>query len=114
KHEPARRIPPLFGRVSLQYLKGDFQFMLIASAAGKQDRLAAGDRADSRISIRLVDGVMPGWSTIDVSAGWTSGPWAINLNLRNLGNTAYRIYGSGVDGYGRHAALRLTRRFGSH
>ena len=114
KNEPARRIPPVFGRLSLQFHKGNIHLLLVANAAGKQDRLAAGDRSDARIAIRLVDGVMPGWTTIDASAGWTKGPWAININLRNLGNTAYRIYGSGVDGYGRHAALRLSRRFGGH
>lgn len=112
KGEPARRIPPLFGRVALRYVTGGFTFMLTGNAAGQQVRLAPGDRSDSRIAIRLIDGVMPGWYTIDVSAGWSRGPWTVNLNIRNLGDTAYRIYGSGVDGYGRHAAVRLSHLLG--
>ena len=111
KKEPARRIPPLFGKVALRYLAGNFSLMITGNVAGQQDRLAPGDRADARIALRLQDGVMPGWTTIDLSAGWSKGPWSLNLNIRNMGNVAYRVYGSGVDGYGRHAVLRLAYRF---
>ena len=79
-------------------------------AAGRQDRLAPGDLSDPRISIRLVDGVMPGWNTLDVSAGWQANRWSAFINLRNLFDKAYRVYSSGVDGYGRHATVRLQYR----
>ncbi len=102
KHEPMRRIPPLFGRLGLHYrnnsgwwLKGEL------AMAGKQDRLANGDKSDIRISSRLVDGVMPGWSCINLFAGYHYKSIRIQVGLQNLLDKAYRIYASGVDEYGR-------------
>jgi hemoglobin/transferrin/lactoferrin receptor protein len=102
KLEPMRRIPPLFGRLGLHYrsssgwwLKGEL------TMAGEQDRLANGDKSDIRISSRLVDGVMPGWSCINLYAGYQYKSIRIQAVLQNLMDNAYRIYASGVDEYGR-------------
>ncbi|MEQ1585373.1 MAG: TonB-dependent receptor, partial [Cyclobacteriaceae bacterium] len=102
KQESMRRIPPLFGRLGLQYrnsggwwLKGEL------AMAGEQDRLAAGDLSDVRISSRLVDGVMPGWNSLTLHAGYQYKSVRIQTSIINLLDKAYRIYASGVDEYGR-------------
>ncbi|MDX2283182.1 MAG: TonB-dependent receptor [Bacteroidia bacterium] len=97
--EPLSRIPPLNGLLVLSYrpdlpvwaeLEGRF--------AGKQDRLSGGDRNDHRIS----PGGTPGWAVLNVRIGSAVGEWVrITLGFQNLLNEAYRIHGSGVDGYGR-------------
>ena len=109
KQEPMRRIPPLFGRLGLHYrhpsgwwAKGEF------TAAGRQDRLAAGDRSDARISSRLVNGAMPGWACWNLYAGRQFGPVRLQASLQNLFDEAYRVYASGVDGYGRSARVTVA------
>ena len=49
------RIPPLFGKIGLHYAYRSGAWIRAEWAmAGKQDRLAAGDKTDVRIKIRLV------------------------------------------------------------
>jgi outer membrane receptor protein involved in Fe transport len=112
KDEPMRRIPPLFGRVNIRYqhatgvwLKGEWM------AAGDQDRLAAGDKSDPRIAIRLVDGVMPGWNIFNVNTGYTFKSVTLNLAIQNIFDKAYRVYASGIDGYGRFFSASIQVRF---
>ena len=109
KQEPMRRIPPLYGRVGLHYrhrsswwVKGE------VSAAGEQGRLAAGDRSDVRISSRLVEGVMPGWTCWNLHAGHQFGAVRLDASLQNLFDSGYRVYASGVDGSGRSARVLLV------
>jgi len=75
--------------------------------AGEQDRLAAGDKSDVRISSRLVDGVMPGWNCINLYAGFQYKSVRIQTSLLNLLDKAYRVYASGVDEYGRCVNVML-------
>ena len=109
KREPLRRIPPLFGRIGLRYqhaiglwLKAEW------AAAGEQDRLAAGDKSDVRIAVRLEDGAMPSWNILNLYAGYTYKSMTVNLIGQNLFNQAYRVYASGIDGYGRSIGASLT------
>lgn len=106
---PMRRIPPLYATVGLHYrhaagwwLKGE------VATAGEQDRLAAGDRSDPRISSRLVDGVMPGWTCWNLHGGIQYRSVRIQATLRNLFDEAYRVYASGVDEYGRSARVMVV------
>jgi hemoglobin/transferrin/lactoferrin receptor protein len=108
KQEPMRRIPPLFGRLGLQYRNSAGWWLKAELAmAGEQDRLAAGDKSDVRISSRLVDGVMPGWNCINLNAGYQYKSVRIQASLLNLLDKAYRIYASGVDEYGRCVNVML-------
>jgi outer membrane receptor protein involved in Fe transport len=112
KDEPMRRIPPLFGRMNLHYqhhsgwwLRGEWV------TAGSQDRLAAGDKSDVRISIRLVDGAMPGWNIFNLYTGYTYKSFTFNVAAQNIFDKAYRVYASGIDGYGRSMLASLQIRF---
>jgi hemoglobin/transferrin/lactoferrin receptor protein len=108
KQEPMRRIPPLFGRVGLRYqYAAGFWMKAEWAAAGEQDRLAAGDKSDVRIAVRLEDGVMPSWNILNLYTGYTYKAFTLNLMGQNLFNKAYRVYASGVDEYGRSVKLML-------
>jgi outer membrane receptor protein involved in Fe transport len=112
KQEPMRRIPPLFGRVGLRYQHASgFWAKAEWAAAGEQDRLAAGDKSDVRIAVRLEDGVMPSWNILNLYAGYTYKSFTLNVIGQNLFNQAYRVYASGIDGYGRSMGASLNFRF---
>ncbi|RPJ83413.1 MAG: TonB-dependent receptor [Acidobacteria bacterium] len=97
--QPMRRIPPLNGMASLRWsgLHGTWVEGRLR-AAGAQRRLAPGDVADHRIPA----GGKPGWQVFDIYAGHAFGPrFSVTLGLVNLLDEAYRVHGSGIDGYGR-------------
>jgi hemoglobin/transferrin/lactoferrin receptor protein len=107
--QPMRRIPPLNGLVGGRWLsssqvwaEGSVRF------AAKQDRLASGDLDDHRIP----SGGTPGWIVVNASAGF---PLLDSLDLvggfYNIFDEAYRIHGSGIDGYGRSVWVGTHLRF---
>ena len=104
--EPMRRIPPLNGKLALQYSKskifGEAEFLF----ASKQDRLSGGDIDDHRIP----EGGTPGWNILNFKAGYSWEKISVNAGLQNIFNQAYRIHGSGIDGVGR--SLWITLQFG--
>jgi outer membrane receptor protein involved in Fe transport len=107
--EPVRRIPPLNGLIGVRHDGARGWWMQATlQMAGLQDRLASGDRDDHRIP----SGGTPGWQVLDVYAGLSMGrrvSWS--LGLLNLFDEAYRVHGSGIDGYGRSARLGVEVRF---
>ncbi len=106
--EPMRRIPPLNGKLALRYSKS----RLFAEAeflfASKQDRLSSGDIDDHRIP----DGGTPGWSIVNLKAGYSWNKISLHTGLQNIFNQAYRIHGSGVDGFGRSVWMSLLFEIG--
>jgi outer membrane receptor protein involved in Fe transport len=104
KSEPVRRIPPLFGRLALEYSFGKAWTCLEWQAAAKQSRLAQGDIDDNRIP----DTGTPGWNVLNLHAGYTCRFLRTNISLQNIFNTDYRYHGSGVNGYGRSAILTIS------
>lgn len=112
KQEPIRRIPPLFGRVGVQYRsKMNWWVKSELAVAGKQDRLASGDKSDVRISSRLEDGVMPGWNSFNLYAGYRYRWLSIQTSFINIFDQGYRVYASGVDEYGRCLNVSIILHF---
>lgn len=101
--KPMRRIPPLNGKLALQYSKSDIYAETEYLFASKQDRLSGGDIDDHRIP----EGGTPGWNVLNLKAGYTLKWISLHAGLQNIFNQAYRIHGSGVDGYGRSFWLSL-------
>ncbi len=108
-NQPMRRIPPLNGlagvrvpRLGRAWLEGTARF------ATKQDRLSSGDRDDYRIPA----GGTPGWVVVSMSTGLPIWP-SLHLvgGVHNLFNEAYRVHGSGIDGYGRAAWIGTDIKF---
>lgn len=107
--EPADRIPPLSGYISLEYApESVFGFEAWASVAGAQDRLSARDVRDSRINPNGT----PGWASFGASAHWRpTDAWLVSLELANAFDAAYRVHGSGIDATGRNATLSARWRW---
>jgi len=103
RNEPVRRIPPLFGRLAFDYRNKHWRMNVEWMAAGKQDRLAQGDRDDNRIP----EGGTSGWSIFNINSGFNWKYLAIDLSMKNLLNKDYRYHGSGINGYGRSLFLTL-------
>ncbi len=106
--EPMRRIPPLHGRVGLQWdhpagwnARGEWRY------AAQQRRLSGGDINDHRIA----DGGTDAWQIINLYAGYTHARFGVNVGLQNLLDRSYRTHGSGVDSYGRSGWLAVRWHF---
>ena len=104
--EPARRIPPLFGRLATEYSVKNWTFNAEWLIAGKQDRLAPGDIDDNRIPL----GGTPAWNVLNLHTSYTLNFVTIDLGLQNIFNEDYRYHGSGVNGYGRSGVLSVSVR----
>jgi outer membrane receptor protein involved in Fe transport len=102
-NEPMRRIPPLNGRLLLNYQYKNWQASLENLFANKQNRLAKGDIDDNRIP----PGGTPSWNVVNLYGGFVKNTYAIRLGLQNLLNEDYRTHGSGINGIGRSATLSI-------
>jgi hemoglobin/transferrin/lactoferrin receptor protein len=107
KQEPMRRIPPLFGRLVLNYAPGAMSFGAELLAADKQGRLAKADTDDNRIPV----GGTPGWAVLNFYAGYSWRFLSVRLSALNLFNEDYRTHGSGVNGYGRSVFATVAAQF---
>lgn len=104
KSEALRRIPPFNGRVIGTYRIKKWLAAAEWQFAGKQSRLAQGDKEDNRIPA----GGTPGWNLLNVYGGYTAGKIQLNIGMQNLFNKDYRTHGSGINGVGRSAWLSLS------
>ena len=101
--EPMRRIPPLNGRVLLNYQKGKWNFNIENLFAAKQNRLAKGDKDDNRIPA----GGTPGWSIFNLYSNYSLQKLSLFTRVQNVFNQDYRTHGSGINGVGRSASLGI-------
>lgn len=101
--EPLRRIPPFNGKLGAVYTVKKFFVSGELLFAGKQDRLAAGDKSDNRIP----EGGTPGWEVVNLFAGYNLQYIRLKAGFENIFNKDYRTHGSGINGLGRSAWLML-------
>jgi hemoglobin/transferrin/lactoferrin receptor protein len=106
-NEPLRRIPPVFGRMALDYSAAKWSLGAEFLAAGMQARLAKGDMEDNRIP----KGGTPGWTVLNFHLGYSWHRFGLRVSALNLFDTDYRTHGSGVNGYGRSAFASIAIRF---
>ena len=98
----------MFGRVGADVrFKGVFTWRTEFIAAGKQDRLSSGDKADSRIK----QGGTPGWAVVNTRLEFDYRNIRVNTGLQNIFDEAYRVHGSGVDGVGRSFWVSVILEF---
>jgi hemoglobin/transferrin/lactoferrin receptor protein len=108
KNEPMRRIPPLNGKLALRYKKSRLFSELEFLFAAQQDRLSSGDIDDHRIP----EGGTPGWDILNFKLGYSWNRISLHSGIQNIFNQAYRIHGSGVDGFGRSVWISLQFELG--
>jgi hemoglobin/transferrin/lactoferrin receptor protein len=102
--EPLSRIPPLNGKLGVRYQAEKKSWVeAVWLFALKQDRLSSGDRDDKRIP----ENGTPGWQVVNLNIGYSLSWSVIYLGMQNIFNEAYRLHGSGVDGYGRSYWFRI-------
>ncbi len=106
KNEPIRRIPPMNGKLGVEYRKNSFFVRPEIWFASEQTRLAQGDKDDIRIGKLGTKG----WMTTNIFAGFDKKHYSINLSFQNLNNMDYRTHGSGINGVGRSAWVTLIGR----
>ena len=106
--EPADRVPPLTGRVTLTYDPGNnIRLDSWLRFAGDQDRLSVRDVRD----VRIDPAGTSGWGILGarVSVDYRRG-WQFSVGADNIFDKQYRIHGSGLDAPGRNffASVRWT------
>ena len=101
--EPMRRIPPLNGRILLDYKKPQWGISMEQLFAGRQSRLARGDTDDNRIPA----GGTPGFYVTNIYGNYTTGKLIFYLSIQNLFNKDYRTHGSGINGMGRGGSVTV-------
>lgn len=101
--EPAGRIPPLNGSVSLSYdASSDYQLDAWVRFASDQDRLSARDLSDVRIDPRGT----AGWVVIGARLQKEyARQWRLSIALDNLLDKRFRVHGSGLDAPGRNLSI---------
>ncbi len=103
--QPADRIPPLSGELSLRFdLNTEWSLESWLTVAGEQDRLSDRDIRDVRIN---PEGTA-GWAILGTKASWRPDDiWKIDLVADNLLDKRYRVHGSGIDSPGRNISLTI-------
>jgi outer membrane receptor protein involved in Fe transport len=105
--EPADRVPPLHGRLTLELDVTDaWQAETWLVAAANQDRLSARDVRDVRIDPLGT----PGWARIGAGARWMSANgWNVRAAVDNILDKRHRVHGSGIDAAGINLSLTIRR-----
>ncbi len=102
-NEPMRRIPPLNGRFTLNFMRKNTFLTLETLAATAQTRLSAGDKADNRIQT----GGTPSWFIANVFGGISLKHLKIQGTFHNIFKQDYRLHGSGINGMGRAMSMSI-------
>ncbi|MFZ9402931.1 MAG: TonB-dependent receptor plug domain-containing protein [Sediminibacterium sp.] len=104
RNEPMRRIPPMTCNFNIQYAMGNQQVGLFLESAGLQDRLAQGDKDDTRIPV----GGTPGFSIWNLSISGKLNFVKYRVLFYNLFNKDFRTHGSGINGMGRAITISTS------
>jgi outer membrane receptor protein involved in Fe transport len=106
---PADRIPPLNGKLGLEYFfKGSWRIEPYLLFASQQDRLSPRDVKDPRIN---PEGTA-GWGTLNLLLDWQATPLLqLGLRLENLIDKGYREHASGIDAAGRNVGIWVNYSF---
>jgi outer membrane receptor protein involved in Fe transport len=97
RNEPMRRIPPLFGDVTIGHLRNKYAVYFQIAAASSQKRLAAGDISDNRIGKNGTEG----WVVCNMNIHKKFKYISMSGGVQNIFNQQYKYHGSGIYVMGR-------------
>jgi len=104
--EPADRIPPLNGRLRIDYDTGTYwRYAAWVNFADHQDRLSARDVRD----VRIDPAGTVGWTNLGARLSRDTGAWDIAIEFNNLLDKTYRNHASGLDAPGRNLSVIMRR-----
>ncbi|WP_166442570.1 TonB-dependent receptor [Phragmitibacter flavus] len=109
--EPVSRLLPLSGLVGLRWDSPAERFWVEGTVlmVDRQDRLNAGDRADTQ---RIPPGGTPGYTVATLRSGWrVTDAFTLTAAVENLSDEAYRVHGSGVNEPGVNFVFGAEVRF---
>jgi len=106
-NEPADRIPPLSGRITVSVDTRDaWRIEGWLASAARQDRLSSRDGRD----VRIDPAGTPGWAIVGAGVSRRSAAgWHIAFGIDNLLDQRFREHGSGIDAPGRNFRLDIRR-----
>ncbi len=107
--EPADRIPPLNGKVAINYDVGNaYRIQGWLRFAGRQDRLSARDVRD----VRIDPNGTAGWAALGAKVELQfSQDWQLSFEIENALDKRFRAHGSGMDAPGRNFAVTARRKW---
>jgi hemoglobin/transferrin/lactoferrin receptor protein len=107
---PMDHIPPVFGRLSLQYLQPKYNLEVYSLFNGRK---ALSDynplpASEDNLQYAIAGYGTPGWITLNVKGTYAINPrWTLQGGVENIFDTHYRTFASGISAPGVNAILAL-------
>jgi hemoglobin/transferrin/lactoferrin receptor protein len=111
---PLDHIPPIFGRIGIDYQNKGFRVSLYTLFNGekKSEDYRLGAEDNEVYSADAAKGYMPSWYTLNLRTSYNIKHYAtIQVGLENILNQHYRVFASGVSGAGRNLSITLRSKF---
>ena len=111
---PLDHIPPVFGKVSVDYAKNKVRASVytLFNGAKKTADYRLGTEDNELYSADPVNGYMPAWYTLNLRASYdVLKNLSLQIGLENILDTHYRVFASGVSNAGRNFSVTLRSDF---
>ncbi len=111
---PLDHIPPVFGRLSLDYLnlKTQFSIWTMFNGAKKSADYRIGTEDNELYSADPKNGFSAAWWTLNMRYAYDFTKYTtVQLGIENILDKQYRDFASGINGAGRNISLTLRTKF---
>lgn len=108
---PLDHIPPMFGRLGLQYQKNKVQAECWAAYSAAKKLADYSPSGEDNLPYATPDG-MPAWLTLNLRGSYQINKnFAVQAGIENLLDTNYRVFASGISSAGRNISVTLRAGF---
>ena len=108
---PLDHIPPMFGRLGLQYQKNKVQAEVWAAYSAAKMLADYNIGGEDNLPSATPDG-MPAWLTLNLRGSYQINKnFAVQAGVENLLDTNYRVFASGISSPGRNISVTLRAGF---
>lgn len=109
EENPLAHIPPLYGRNTLRYRKGNLEFDFVHSYNGRKQLIEYGGSPDNP-EYATEEGALA-WSTYSIYGNYTYRDYTFQLGVENILDKHYVPFASGVSAPGINAIVAVRGRF---